>query len=170
MADVAALQRAKTDETAQNKAAAANKPVMAKINAAMQASQAAFQHGDPDAARAAQTSIGKDMALVQTPTIDEHADDLAQAFRSGQVDSLVVQERHIDSDRYDSIVSRVEDAVRSPYAAYGDGGGGVTMTAEQSRQAAAYEAALAGWRKDLAPYRGEIEALEKVVREPHYGN
>ncbi len=167
-ADLAAIQRAKTDEAAQNKAAAANKPVMAKINAAMQASQAAFQHGDPDAARAAQATVGKEMALVQTPTIDEHADDLAQAFRSGQVDELIVKERHINEDLYDGIVDRIEAAMPSPYAAFGDGGGGDVMTSEQRKAAAEYEAALARWRRELAPYRSEIEALEKVVRKPHY--
>ncbi|MGH8539213.1 MAG: hypothetical protein ACRETW_01735 [Stenotrophobium sp.] len=169
-ADVAALQRARADTAAQQKSNAANQAAMAKVNAAMQASQAAFQRGDLDAARAATAGVGNISAQIKAPAVDEQADDFERAYQGGTLDSVIVQERHIDSDRYDSIVGCVEDAIPSPYTAVGSGGGDVTMTAEQRRQAVAYEAALAHWRQQLAPHRSEIQALEKIVREPHYGD
>jgi hypothetical protein len=168
-ADRAAIQRTKADAAANSKLAAANQPIEAELSAAMQASQAAARRGDFDAARAAQTKAIQLGKQLRQPVLDEPAADIASAFQSGQADRLIVQERHIDSDRYDRIVSRVEDAVPNPYAAVGSGDGGDVMTAAQRQAEAKYEAALATWREQLASDRSEIAALEKVVREPHYG-
>jgi hypothetical protein len=84
----------------------------------------------------------------------------------GHADRLVVAERHIDNQRYERIVDRVEDAVVPPqfdFTGDGDPGDGhpYVPTAHDRAVAAAHDANV----KFLAPHRDEIRALQTVVRD-----
>jgi hypothetical protein len=183
VADLAERQRAKAQAAANAKALAAdqqqNGEARASADAAnqefMAAIQAAQKSGDYNAvAAAANAANAANGAVATSPVImppEQTPAQQAESMRvmemdSGMADNAIVDERHIDSDRWDCITRKVEDAVPDPDAPDADGGP-IVLTAQQRLDEAKYEARLAANRALLAQYIEEIRALEKIVRARH---
>lgn len=182
-ADLAERQRVKAEGVANAKAAAAdqqqNGAARASADAANQkfiaAMQAAQKSGDYSAvaaaANAAASANGAIAATQVSMPPEQNAAQQAESMRvmemdSGMADAVIVDERHIDSDRWDCISRKVEDAVPGPDDFIADGDP-MVLTAQQRLDEARYEAQVAANKALLARYVAEIHALEKIVRARH---
>jgi hypothetical protein len=83
----------------------------------------------------------------------------------GQADRLIVEERHLDSARYERIASAIEEVVPDPAGAFGSGDaeGAPSTPSPRQREALAVEAKNAELLKPFVP---EIQKLLAVVRHP----
>jgi hypothetical protein len=113
------------------------------------------------AAGEAKLQQGRGAELTQA---ESDAIDLAGTLQ-GHADDLTVAQQHIDPERYEHIVDRLEDAVVPPqfdFVADGDPGDAVAYVPTAHDRAV--EAVKTANIKLLAPYRDEIRSLQTVVR------
>lgn len=180
-ADIAARQGATAQASADGNAFAAdqhqNGDARASADAANQAlaaaMQAAQQSGDysavPAAAKAAKDANAA-LAEVPSETPAQQAEGMrVMELDSGMADQAIIAERSVDSERWDCITRKVEDAVPGPDAVYGDGDP-MVLTARQRRDEATYAAEVAANKALLAQHLAEIRSLEKIVRARHGGD
>ncbi len=120
---------------------------------------------EADLLRRAKASMASTAANPGKPVVpDFDALDRLTYFQGGMVDTLIVEQKPLNRDRYDRIVRAVEDAVPSPNEAIGDGGGLSTPyvpTAEDRARQAILDANKKMLKSDIQ----EIHSLEAIVRK-----
>jgi len=172
--DLDALRQQRDYEAESEADTRADAPAMAAMDARQKAVQAALdeamQSGDYSKVRALSAeqakATGKAAASLELATPPDDATTArATHLRNGQADLQIVDERHLDADRYQRIVDVIEEALPPPDAFFGDCGGcqGKPDAAELQREKA-HAAGLARNRETLAPDAAEIRALQAVVR------
>lgn len=172
--DLDALRQQQAYESQAEADSRADAPAMAAMDARQKAVQAALddamQSGDYSKVRALAAeqvkATGKAAASLELATPPDDATTArATHLRDGQADLQIVDERHLDADRYQRIVDVIEEALPPPGAFFGDCGGcqGKPDAAELQREKA-HAAGLARNRETLAPNAAEIRALQAVVR------
>lgn len=157
--------------------AEANAPAQARFEARQKKLQddmtAAMQSGDMDKVKALAAeqmkqgqALGQLQSAEQVTPLDDETTTLAMNLSDGQADEVIVRERHLDADRWDRLVSVIEEIYPPPGTALADCGGDCApqLTPEQVRQQHEHDAGVVRNRKILAPYAQQIHSLEAIVR------
>ncbi|GEM_PF-4110355 len=175
--DLDALRRQQAFASNAEAAAQSNAAQEASVEAALAKAQAAMtaamQSGDEAKIQAAaaqqqqalQTATGAIQAVAMP---DSTTMNLALNLSNGQADRQIVEERHLDSKRYERVASVIDEILVPPGTPMADCGGsgcGDAPDAAELQREQAHAAGVARNRKLLLPYVNEIRPLQAVVRK-----